>query len=61
MAVTRICFAGHAYIEKIWADNSDYFADSPADAWRYVTTQDVEDGVYDTNEPEWYKEVYSEV
>jgi len=63
MAVTKFapcCTFGH-YTEYLWEDNKSYFRGWPADSVRFVPRHEVEDGDHDANEPDWYKEVYSEV
>lgn len=64
MAVTK--FAPYRqsrdyYVQHYWDDNQSYFLGWAADATRFVPAHEVEDGDHDANEPEWYKEVYSEV
>ena len=64
MAVTKLSpyseYRG-IYTEYLWEDNESYFRGWTADSIRFVPRHEIEDGVYDADEPEWYKEVYSEV
>ena len=64
MAVTKLSPYSECrgvYMEYLWEDNESYFRGWTADSIRFVPAHEIEDGDYDANEPDWYKEVYGEV